>query len=281
MRTRIKVCCIASPEEASIAVKAGADALGLVARMPSGPGPIPDAMIARVTAVVPPPVATFLLTSETTAEAISAHVRATNPSTVQIVSHIDPTESEKLARLEPHLRRVQVIHVQGPEAIGLISAYAPYVHAFLLDSGRPDATMAELGGTGRAHDWAVSAAFVQATDKPVFLAGGLSAANVGDAIRQVRPYGVDLCSGIRSDGHLDPVKLSAFVRAVKQADAGSATTRPPPLIPASFQSRGAEAGGGRGVTPAAEPAPDPAAASDYGDRGRPPPGTFIRRRAAQ
>lgn len=219
MRTRIKVCCIASPQEAQIAIHAGADALGLVARMPSGPGPIPDAMIAAVTACVPPPVATFLLTSETTAEAISAHIRATNPSTVQVVSHIDPAESAKLALLEPHVRRVQVIHVEGPEALALIPRYAPHVHAFLLDSGRPNAAVAELGGTGRAHDWAVSAAFVRATDKPVFLAGGLSAANVAAAIQQVRPYGLDLCSGVRSNGQLDASKLAAFVRAVEQADA--------------------------------------------------------------
>lgn len=218
MRTRIKVCCIASPQEAQIAIHAGADALGLVARMPSGPGPIPDAMIAAVTACVPPPVATFLLTSETRAEAISAHIRATNPSTVQVVSHIDPAESAKLALLEPHVRRVQVIHVEGPEALALIPLYAPHVHAFLLDSGRPNAAVAELGGTGRAHDWAVSAAFVRATDKPVFLAGGLSAANVAAAIQQVRPYGLDLCSGVRSNGQLDAAKLAAFVRAVEQAD---------------------------------------------------------------
>lgn len=226
MRTRIKVCCIASPLEASMAINAGADALGLVARMPSGPGPIPDAMIAEVTAFVPPPVATFLLTSETTAEAISAHIRATNPSTVQVVAHIDPAESEKLAALEPHVRRVQVIHVEGPEAIDLIPAYSPHVHAFLLDSGRPNAAIAEFGGTGRAHDWAVSAAFVQATDKPVFLAGGLSAANVAEAIRQVRPYGLDLCSGVRRDGHLDPIKLSAFVLAVERADSELVTIQP-------------------------------------------------------
>lgn len=221
MRTRIKVCCIASPEEARMAIGAGADALGLVARMPSGPGTIPDAMIAAVTAMVPPPVATFLLTSEVSAAAISAHVRATHPSTVQIVSHIDPVESAELARLEPHVRRVQVIHVEGTDALDLIPAYAAHVHAFLLDSGRPHAAIAELGGTGRAHDWAVSAAFVRATDRPVFLAGGLSAANVADAIRQVRPYGVDLCSGVRREGRLDPDMLRAFVLAVRQADAAS------------------------------------------------------------
>jgi phosphoribosylanthranilate isomerase len=226
VRTRIKVCCIASPDEARMAIEAGADALGLVARMPSGPGPIADATIAGITACVPPPVATFLLTCETTAETISAHIRATNPSTVQVVSHIDPVESEKLATLEPHVRRVQVIHVEGPEALDLIRAYAPHVHAFLLDSGRPNAVVAELGGTGRAHDWAVSSACVRATERPVFLAGGLSAGNVADAIRRVRPFGLDLCSGVRTDGQLDPGKLAAFVRAVRQTDADLASASP-------------------------------------------------------
>lgn len=202
-----------------MAVAAGADALGLVARMPSGPGPIPDAVIAEVTAAVPPPVGTFLLTSETSADAISAHIRATRPTTVQVVSHIAPAESARLAALEPHVRRVQVIHVEGPEALDLIAAYAPHVHAFLLDSGRPNAAIAELGGTGRQHDWAISARFVKASPLPVFLAGGLSAQNVADAIRQVRPYGLDLCSSVRTDGKLDPDKLNAFMRAARLAEA--------------------------------------------------------------
>lgn len=226
MRTRVKICCIASLDEARVALDAGADALGLVAAMPSGPGPIPDAVIRAIAAAVPPPVATFLLTSETTADAIAAHIQATRPSTVQIVSHITPAKSRKLAEREPHIRRIQVVHVEGPEALDLIPAYAPHVDAFLLDSGRPGAPIAELGGTGRAHDWAVSAAFVRATPLPVFLAGGLSAANVADAIATVRPYGLDLCSGVRTAGRLDPVKLRAFMRAVADADMAAATKTP-------------------------------------------------------
>ncbi|PKB24783.1 phosphoribosylanthranilate isomerase [Janthinobacterium sp. 64] len=219
MRTRIKICCIASIDEAQLAIAAGADALGLVAAMPSGPGPIPDARIAQIAAWTPPPVATFLLTSETTAQAIAEHVRATQPSTVQIVGHIDPGEVEKLARLLPHVRRVQVIHVEGPEALALIPAYAPHVHAFLLDSGRPGAAVPELGGTGRTHDWSVSARFVRASPRPVFLAGGLDDTNVADALRQVRPYGIDLCSRVRTDGQLDVMKLALLMAAVRDVDA--------------------------------------------------------------
>jgi phosphoribosylanthranilate isomerase len=219
MRTRVKICCIASLDEARLAIAAGADALGLVSAMPSGPGPIADNLIAKIAAAAPPPVATFLLTSETTADAISAHVRATRPTAVQIVSHISAEESAKLASLEPHVRRVQVIHVEGSEALNLIQAYAPYVHAFLLDSGRPSAAIPELGGTGRAHDWDVSAAFVRASPVPVFLAGGLTAENVGLAIPTVRPFGVDLCSGVRTGGRLDAAKLEKFMIAVREADA--------------------------------------------------------------
>lgn len=218
MRTRIKICCIASVDEAQSAIEAGADALGLVARMPSGPGPIADELIAQVAAFVPPPVATFLLTAEVTADAIAAHVAMTSPTAVQVVSHIDPAEAKRLARLAPHVRRVQVVHVESQDALDLIPAYAPHVHAFLLDSGRPGAAVPELGGTGRAHDWAVSAAFVRASPRPVFLAGGLTPANVGDAIRRVRPYGLDLCSGVRSEGRLDPKRLTSFVRAARKAD---------------------------------------------------------------
>lgn len=218
VRTRIKVCCIASIDEAQLAIDEGADALGLVARMPSGPGPIEDELIAQITAFAPPPISTFLLTAETTADAIAEHVAATKPTTVQIVSHIDRAESERLAALIPSVRRVQVIHVEGEDALASIHVYAPYVHAFLLDSGRPSAAIPELGGTGRAHDWSISASFVEASPRPVFLAGGLTPSNIGEAIRRVRPYAVDLCSGVRSSGRLDPEKLQAFVRATREAD---------------------------------------------------------------
>lgn len=218
MRTRIKICCMASVDEAARAVAAGADAVGLVGGMPSGPGPIDDALIAEIARTVPPPVASVLLTSEHEADAIADHVRRTRPAAVQVVRHIAPAEAAALARLLPLTRRIQVIHVEDAAVIDLIDAYAPHVDAFLLDSGRPGAATPTFGGTGDVHDWAVSAAFVAASPRPVFLAGGLNAANVGAAIAQVRPFGVDVCSGVRTDGALDPAKLAAFVAAVAAAD---------------------------------------------------------------
>ena len=183
--------------------------------MPSGPGSIDDRMIEAIAAAVPPPIATFLLTSESTAEGIATHVHRTGPSVVQIVRQIDPAESEKLVRLLRTTRRVQVIHVGDESALELIPRYALHVHAFLLDSGRPGLPVPEYGGTGRIHDWRVSAEFVRRSPLPVLLAGGLSPDNVAEAIRTVRPYGVDLCSGVRTAGRLDPAKLSAFVAAVQ------------------------------------------------------------------
>jgi phosphoribosylanthranilate isomerase len=116
--------------------------------------------------------------------------------------------------------------VEGPEALNLISAYAPHVDAFLLDSGRPTASTPVFGGTGKTHDWRVSADFARASPRPVFLAGGINAANVEEAIRRVRPYGLDLCSSVRSNGLLDVGRLTAFMDAVRRADLGQNTRHP-------------------------------------------------------
>jgi phosphoribosylanthranilate isomerase len=216
MRTRVKICCIASPDEAQLAIAHGADALGLVGEMPSGPGTIDDDTARAIAHLVPPPVASFLLTSRVSAADIVDHVRYCGTNTVQIVSHIEPTEYRAIAAALPTTRRVQVIHVEDDGALDLMTAYAPYVHAFLLDSGRPNASVVELGGTGRVHDWQISRRFVANSDLPVFLAGGLQADNVAGAIDTVQPYGVDLCSGVRTEGVLDAVKLAAFFAAVSE-----------------------------------------------------------------
>lgn len=219
MRTRVKICCIRSNDEAQLAIRLGADALGFVAQRPPSPRTISDVEIATIIPLVPPPISTFLLTSERTAEAISAHIKLVQPTTVQILPHPEPAESARLAELEPHMQRVQVIHVEGPEALKLIPVYAPHVHAFLLDSGTPNAATPQYGGTGTKHDWEISAEFVRASPIPVFLAGGLTAENAAAAIKRVRPFGLDLCTGVRTDGRLDGEKLRRFMLAVRAADA--------------------------------------------------------------
>jgi phosphoribosylanthranilate isomerase len=216
-RTRIKICCIQSVAEARLAIAAGADALGLVGAMPSGPGPIADAEIAAIAAVVPPPVATFLLTSATEPGAIVEHARRCRTNTVQLVDRVAPADYAQLRAALPGVKLVQVIHVGGEEAIAEARAIAPLADALLLDSGRPHEAVRVLGGTGRTHDWAISRQIVEAASCPVFLAGGLRPDNLGAAIRTVRPFGVDVCTGVRTDYRLDPAKLEAFVAAVAAA----------------------------------------------------------------
>lgn len=212
---------MASSEEVQLAIRAGADAVGFVGAMPAGSHTIDDGTIATLAATVPPPLATFLLTCEVTAAAIARHVERTRPSTVQIVGYIGTTEAATLAGLLPGIRRVQVIHVEDERVLAMIEGYAPHMQAFLLDSGRPSLAVPQFGGTGRTHDWRISAEFVRRSPLPVFLAGGLSPANVCEAIQRVRPFGVDVCSGVRTGGRLDPDKLGAFIAAVRRADLGS------------------------------------------------------------
>jgi phosphoribosylanthranilate isomerase len=217
-RTRIKICCLQSEGEARLAIAAGADALGLVGTMPSGPGPIGDELIATIAARVPPPVATFLLTSETEVEAIIAHARRCRTNTLQLVDRVEPAAYPRLRAALPGIKLVQVIHIGGEEAVAEAIAAAAHADALLLDSGQPHAAIKVLGGTGRTHDWALSRDIVERVACPVFLAGGLRADNVALAIRTVRPFGVDVCTGVRrADYSLDPAKLEPFVAAVAGA----------------------------------------------------------------
>lgn len=211
---RVKICCISSPEEAELAIACGASALGLVSAMPSGPGVIDEALIAEIAARVPPPVTTFLLTSQTEADAIIDQQRRCGTSVVQLCDYVEPAVHVQLRRELPGIRLVQVIHVTGPESVDMACEVAPRVDALLLDSGNTTLTVKELGGTGRTHDWATSRQIREAVNVPLFLAGGLSPTNVAEAVRAVEPFGLDICSGVRTDGKLDKVKLVALFSAI-------------------------------------------------------------------
>ena len=220
MRLRVKICCIGSVAEARLAVERGADALGLVSAMLTGPGVIQDELIREIAARVPPPVSAFLLTSRTDPEALVEQARFCRPSALQLVDRIEPPAYPRLRRDLPGVRLVQVIHVTGPEVLADAALAARHADALLLDSGDPKAALPELGGTGRVHDWAVSRRIVEASPVPVFLAGGLKPDNVGAAVRTVRPFALDVCTGVRTDGRLDAAKLDAFRAAAAAAGAG-------------------------------------------------------------
>lgn len=211
---RIKICCISSIQEAQDAISFGASALGLVAKMPSGPGPIADELIREIVNNIPPPIASFLLTSRTDTKAIIQHQKTVNSNVVQIVDAISSGAYTDFRNNIPTVKIVQVIHIVDEKSIDEALAIAEHVDALLLDSGNPNLSVKELGGTGRVHNWALSRKIVEQAKVPVFLAGGLKAENVRAAIDNVQPYGLDLCSGVRTNGHLDLFKLEAFFNEV-------------------------------------------------------------------
>jgi phosphoribosylanthranilate isomerase len=212
VRPRLKVCCVASLDEAELAIRHGADAVGLVSSMPSGPGVIPDDRIEEISARIPPGVSTFLLTSSREVAAIIDQQRRFATDAIQLCDGLPPEAVLELRSSMPGISIVQVIHVVDDGALEQARAAARTAHALLLDSGNPASAVKRLGGTGRTHDWALSRMICDEVDVPVFLAGGLTPENVADAVRQVRPFGVDVCTGLRTDGNLNEEKLIRFVR---------------------------------------------------------------------
>jgi phosphoribosylanthranilate isomerase len=214
-RPRVKICCIGSIDEARLAIEYGASAVGLVSAMPSGPGVIPETRIAEIASVIPPGVSSFLLTSSQDAREIIEQQHRTRVNTLQLVDEVYPGAYKDLRNALPGVGIVQVIHVRGEESIARAEAVAPYVDAILLDSGNPTLHTKELGGTGRVHNWKISKRVREVLPIPVFLAGGLTAENVASAVEEVSPYGLDTCTGVRTNGNLDEVKLRRFFSSLQ------------------------------------------------------------------
>ena len=214
---RVKICCISSVAEARLAIECGASALGLVSAMPSGPGVIGEDQIAKIAAAIPPPIGSFLLTSKQDVDSIVTQHRRCRTNCIQLVDRLVSGSQRDLKQALPGVAVVQVVHVTGPESVDEAVAVATKVDAILLDSGNPALKVKELGGTGRRHDWTLSREIRERINVPMFLAGGLNESNVAEAIEAVAPFGLDLCSGVRTDGKLDQVKLNRFFSAVRAA----------------------------------------------------------------
>jgi len=215
MTPRIKICCISSIEEAKLALRYGASSIGLVSDMPSGPGVISEELIEEIALEVPPLLSTFLLTSKQDAASIMKQQKRCKVNILQLCDGLTKGTYMDLRKELPGIKIVQVIHVTGEESVEEAKAIAPEVDALLLDSGNTSSPVKELGGTGRTHDWSLSRKIVDSVDIPVWLAGGLNPDNIADAINSVKPYGVDVCSGVRTDSKLDEEKLYRFTDQVK------------------------------------------------------------------
>ncbi len=210
IKPKIKVCCIQSIEEANLAIKYGASAIGLVSEMPSGPGVISEDLIEEIVSTVPSSTETFLLTSKQDADSIISQHRKCKTTTIQIVDRVSFNVYDKIKEEIPAVQLVQVIHVMAEESIEEAKKVSQLVDGLLLDSGNQKLKIKELGGTGRTHDWTISRKIRGAVSVPVYLAGGINVNNVLDAIKEVEPFGVDLCSGVRENGRLSEKRLEEF-----------------------------------------------------------------------
>lgn len=209
-RPRVKICCNESVEEAWLAIKHGASAIGLVSDMPSGPGVITEERIREIAAAVPPGIATFLLTCKQDAPGIIEQQRYCRTNTIQMCDRLERESYQRLRAGMAGVGLVQVIHVTGPESVSEALSVAPHVDAILLDSGNQNLAVKELGGTGRTHDWDLSRQIRESVDVPIFLAGGIKPENVREAVTQVGPFAIDICTGVRTGGKLDEKKLAAL-----------------------------------------------------------------------
>jgi phosphoribosylanthranilate isomerase len=215
MKAKVKICCISTEEEAKIALEFGADVLGLVAKMPSGPGTIGDDLIQHIVKSIPSETLTFLLTPKTNPYEIIAHQRLTGTNCIQLVDAVKVEDYKILRHNLPNIKLIQVIHIIDKNSLEEAKQYAEVADMILLDSGNPNLSVKELGGTGRVHNWELSRKIVASIAKPVFLAGGLKPENIRKAIAYVKPYGVDICSGVRTNGKLDVEKMWRFFNALE------------------------------------------------------------------
>jgi phosphoribosylanthranilate isomerase len=188
--------------------------------MPSGPGVIDENLIEEISSKVPPPIATFLLTSKQNADEIIFQHSKTRTNTLQLVDRLPQSELVKIKEKLPGVKLVQVIHVLDEQSIYESLSVQNYVDALLLDSGNPNLKVKELGGTGRTHNWEISRRIVELVNIPVFLAGGLNPENVKEAIETVQPFGLDICSGVRTNSRLDEEKMKIFFERVNQIYGG-------------------------------------------------------------
>lgn len=213
----VKICCISSVEEAELAISCGADALGLVSSMPSGPGVISEERITEIAEAVGDQAKTVLLTSKSKPEDIAAQFERCAVNAIQLCEWLGGESRRVLRDLLPEAFLLQVVHVTDPTVVTRALDAQKHMDALLLDSGTLTGSVIELGGTGRTHDWEVSSEIVRLVELPVFLAGGLRSTNALEAVSTVGPAGLDVCSGVRTEGRLDETRLKSFFDAVEAA----------------------------------------------------------------
>lgn len=213
---RIKICGITTREDAHLALHHGADALGFLVGLeyPSD-DECSRETAAAIIATLPPMVSTVLVTHLIDPDAVIDAARVLRCSTVQLHGEFPPPEIPALRRALPHLKITRVVHVEDQSSVRAAAEIARWADALHLDTR----TSTRLGGTGLVHDWEISGRIARDVAVPVILAGGLTPANVRQAIEIVRPYAVDVNTGVDLDNspRKSPDRLRAFVESVRRA----------------------------------------------------------------
>ncbi|HVN83617.1 MAG TPA: phosphoribosylanthranilate isomerase [Candidatus Binatia bacterium] len=211
MPVRVQIAGVSGLDEALAAERAGADALGFTLRLPTGVHDgLTEAKARGIIAQLPPFITSVAITYVSTAREAVELCRYLGVGALQLHGEF-PTQELPIVRVGlPHIKLIRAVHVTGPEAIAKARALERHVDAIILDTYDP--ATGRGGATGKTHDWAVSRQIVGAVRVPVILAGGLTPANVVDAIRAVAPWGVDVHTGIEdSDGTRNLNKLREFI----------------------------------------------------------------------
>lgn len=221
--TRVMVCGSREEADIDLLVKAGVDAIGLITEVKQVlPCNLSGAQARRLAARIPPLISVVLILTEERVEEVHRLVEHVRPDAVQLHGFNRPEEVAALKEKVP-VRVVKTVHLQGaralaqPEGGALEALVAGYLEAgadaILLDSYHEG----KVGATGRTVDFQVARHLRDAIwPRPLLLAGGLDAGNVGEAIRRVRPFAVDVFTGVTREGRLDPLKVREFVAAVRR-----------------------------------------------------------------
>jgi len=207
-RTRIKVCGITSVAEARSVIDAGVDAIGMIFAESSRKVDLETVL--EISAIAPAWVTLVgVFVNPTGAAVENAHLHG-------LIPQFSGSEMPEFCEQAAGLRYLKVFHIQPDvqyHAVDFAELDA-YAHAtFMFDTS----VGGKSGGTGVAFDWGVVKELSRM--RPVIVAGGLTPENVGACVRHVRPFGVDVRSGVETNGVKDEAKVRAFVRAVREADA--------------------------------------------------------------
>jgi phosphoribosylanthranilate isomerase len=211
---RVKVSCLRSAEEARRAVSFGVEAIGVASGLPAPAQELTDEEIAVIAAAVGEEVGTFLLTGLEDVDEIVEKVRRCGVNTVQLWDVLPRDSYRKIRRALPGVSIAQSVHVTGEAAIDQAREMATVADALVLGSTNPEPPFRWSDPHGQTHDWEISRRIVKAAQVPVILSGGLTHRNVADAIRLVRPYGVEVCSGVRRAGALETSMLVQFLESL-------------------------------------------------------------------